>query len=322
MNEVISIIVPVYNVAPYLEKCLNSIKKQTYTNLEVLCVDDGSTDDSGKILDAFAKEDARFRVFHQKNQGTGSARNLALEHITGDYIGFVDPDDWIEPEMFEMLHDSIKKTGTDIVTCGYYMDKEDGSAVWMQNRKKVSEDTLQTKDFLKYIYCRDEYKGVGGYLWTRLFRVQVIEGAEAEEPIRFEETLIPGQDVYFIAKSCVRAKTMVYLSIPLYHYVQRTTSVMHQSEKRLEKMSSCKAYEMSIEFFEKERISKKTVDLLKRFYVYHASILLEVAYRRGDVEKIQILKRMIRKYLVTYIRTNLLHPTRIQGIFRSLIGKY
>lgn len=318
MGDKISIVVPVYNVAAYLEKCLISIKNQTYSNLEVLCVDDGSTDDSGKILDSFAKEDARFRVLHQENQGTGAARNVALEHLTGDYIGFVDPDDWIEPEMFELLHDAITKAGTDVVSCGYYMDREDGSVVRMQNKKKVSENVLQTEDFLKYIYCRDDYKGVGGYLWTRLFRTEVIEGADVEEPIRFDETLIPGQDVYFIAKSCVRAKRMIYLPMPLYHYVQRPTSVMHQPEKRLEKMSSCRAYQLSIDLFEKEGISKKIVDLLKRFYVYHASLLLESAYQVGDIEKIQILKEMIRKYLLSYIKTNLSHPSRIAGVLKML----
>lgn len=320
MSELISIIVPVYNVAPYLEKCLESLKNQTYANLEVLCVDDGSADGSGDILDRFAEEDDRFRVFHQENCGTGAARNKALRHARGAYIGFVDPDDWIEPQMFEQLYRTLKKTQTDVVTCGYYMDEGEES-ISVQNIKKVCEDVMPTKDFLKYIYQRDCYKGVAGYLWTRLFRAEVLQGGSGKEPIFFDETLIPGQDVYFIAESCVRAKTMVYLPTPLYHYVQRSTSVMHQPERRLKNMSSCKAYELSIDLFEKEAISAKVVDLLKRFYVYHASLLLKIAYQVNDEEKIQILKSMIRKYMMAYIRTNLAHPSRIIEVLKLLYRK-
>lgn len=321
MEDKISLIVPVYNVASYLERCLISIQNQTYTNLEVLCVDDGSTDGSSDILDEIAQKDKRIRVFHQQNKGTGAARNLALQHVSGEYIGFVDSDDWIEPNMFEMLHNAAVQTKADIVSCGYYIDEDNKGSRMVENKKKVNEDVLPMEDFLEYIYCRDDYKGVGGYLWTRLFRAQIIFGEQACSHIIFDETLIPGQDVYFMAESLICAKTMVYLPNPLYHYVQRPMSIMHQPEERLKGMSSCKAYQMAIDLFEREGISGRTVDLLKRFYVYHAAVLLDIAYQVGDVEKVRILKRMIRKYLSTYIKTNLHHPSRIAGLLRNLVQR-
>ena len=99
----ISVIVPVYNVEQYLPQCLDSIINQTYKNLEIICVDDGSPDNSGKILDEYAKKDKRIKVIHQENQGVSVARNTGLDNATGKYIGFVDPDDWIEADYYETL---------------------------------------------------------------------------------------------------------------------------------------------------------------------------------------------------------------------------
>ena len=99
-NKMLSIIVPVYNVEPYLRKCLDSIVNQTYRDLEILVIDDGSTDGSGKICDEY-KRDERVKVFHMKNRGLSCARNLGLDEAQGEWIGFVDSDDWIEPDMYE-----------------------------------------------------------------------------------------------------------------------------------------------------------------------------------------------------------------------------
>lgn len=103
-TPLISIIIPVYNVEHYLDKCLESVCGQTYTNLEIILVDDGSTDKSGEICDAYAAKDARIKVIHQENVGQSAARNVALEVAQGDFLGFVDSDDWIEPDMYRFLY--------------------------------------------------------------------------------------------------------------------------------------------------------------------------------------------------------------------------
>lgn len=113
----ISVIIPVYNVEPYLRKCLDSVICQTYRNLDIIVVDDGSTDDSGQICDEYQNMDDRIRVFHKKNEGLSSARNLGLQYVKGEYIGFVDSDDFIDEDMYEsMLHEM--KEDVDIVICG------------------------------------------------------------------------------------------------------------------------------------------------------------------------------------------------------------
>lgn len=117
-NELISIIVPVYKVEKYLEKCVNSILKQTYTNLEIILVDDGSPDKCGQLCDELAKTDDRIKVFHKENGGLSDARNYGVERANGEYIGFVDSDDYIHESMYEELYKAIKKTGTVIAECG------------------------------------------------------------------------------------------------------------------------------------------------------------------------------------------------------------
>ena len=111
----VSVIVPVYNCAPYVERCVRSIMAQTYTDLEIICVDDGSSDNSGKILDSLAEEDSRIRVIHQKNAGVSAARNRGLDIATGELITFVDGDDAIEPDMYEILLPYFDDPDVDIV---------------------------------------------------------------------------------------------------------------------------------------------------------------------------------------------------------------
>ena len=117
----ISIIVPIYNIEKYLPRCLESILAQTYKNIEVILVDDGSVDNSGMIADTYARNDQRIIVIHQVNKGVSAARNAGLDLATGDYIGFVDGDDYIEPDMYEILMRIIDEQQVDIAHCGYQM---------------------------------------------------------------------------------------------------------------------------------------------------------------------------------------------------------
>ena len=112
-------IVPVYNVAPYLQECLDSVLKQTYTKLEIILIDDGSTDASGKICDTYAQADKRVRVVHQKNAGLGPARNTGLNLCTGAYLAFVDSDDFLAPDMLELLYKNLLAQRADISICSF-----------------------------------------------------------------------------------------------------------------------------------------------------------------------------------------------------------
>ena len=119
-NELISVIIPVYNVEQYLEKCIDSIINETYKNLEIILVDDGSTDNSGKLCDLLAKKDSRIVVYHKENGGLSSARNFGIDKANGEFIGFIDSDDYIDNDMYETLHNLIKKDKSDVSMCGLY----------------------------------------------------------------------------------------------------------------------------------------------------------------------------------------------------------
>ena len=116
-NELISIVVPVYNVEKYIEKCVNSITNQVYNNLEIILVNDGSTDNSGKLCDSLSKLDDRIKVYHKENGGLSDARNYGVERANGKYIGFVDSDDFIDSDMYKTLYDVIKRENADVAEC-------------------------------------------------------------------------------------------------------------------------------------------------------------------------------------------------------------
>ena len=145
----ISVIVPVYNVMAYLTRCVDSIRKQTYRNLEILLVDDGSTDNSGALCEKFALEDKRIRVFHKENGGSSSARNLGIEKATGDFIGFVDSDDYIEPEMYERLLAMLLEENLLAVQCSRDEIDEQGNRMPDVCTPPEAQVLVESEDFLR-----------------------------------------------------------------------------------------------------------------------------------------------------------------------------
>ena len=126
--EKISIVVPIYNVEKYVKKCIESLIKQTYKNIEIILVDDGSTDSSAEIIDEYANKDSRIIAIHQKNKGVSSARNTGLKAARGEYIGFVDPDDYVDCQMYEVMVNKLQASLADLVVCGY-------SKIWESSKK-------------------------------------------------------------------------------------------------------------------------------------------------------------------------------------------
>jgi glycosyltransferase involved in cell wall biosynthesis len=208
----ISVIVPVYNVEAYLGKCLNSIIAQTYTDLEILLVDDGSTDRCGEICDQYAKLDHRIRVFHTENHGLSVARNVGLDHALGQYIGFVDSDDWIEPNMYETLFHLTEQTNADITTCRFYYEYQNKTLESLGPRKQLmfeGDDVLRTYIFDQSI-CQDS--------WNNLFKAELFQNVRYPEGRNFED--------YFIKPPLLqKAKRMVYTPSCLLHYRNRQNSL-------------------------------------------------------------------------------------------------
>lgn len=318
IKKKISVIIPIYNVEEYLPECLESVINQSYSQLEVICVDDGSTDNSRKICEYYARRDSRITVMHQKNSGVSAARNKGLEVCTGEYISMIDGDDFLEKEMYEVLVDLIEKDESiGISSCGYYMDYGHSSQP-VTNKKKVPEKMMNTRKFLNYIYIRDIYGGVASYLPTRLFKAEIFKKTSAGT-IRFSEDLSIGEDIYLAAQCFLKVKNSIHTSLPYYHYRKRSDSAMNNWEARLEILGPCIAYEKIINLYKTAGIRCKTVLYVKRFYVYHASLLLELALKKGDIERVKKLKTGIRKYLLAYVSTNIKSPSRVVGLIKLLM---
>lgn len=309
----VSIIVPVYNTDKYIERCIISIVNQTYQNIEIICVDDGSTDDSGMILDNLAKEDARIKVIHKKNEGVTAARNAALQIVTGDYIGFVDSDDYIEKEMYELLVNAMAENKVDIVTCKYYFDFN-GTINVALNKRKVPSEPLSIAEFLPYIYERDMFSGVASYLWTRLFRRNVIIDDDGNHKVQFQAEYGGTDDIVFVAEANMRSKKIIYLDKPLYYYFQRENSIVHDGGTQLATLHWVKSYEKILEIYDEHQISEEVMELIRRMYVYRCGKTLEMAVATGQKEKMVILKEKISKYLLSYFRSNIEHLDRIKWI--------
>lgn len=205
----ISVIVPVYNVEPYLKKCLDSIVNQTYRNLEILLVDDGSTDKSGEICDRFAEVDRRIRVFHTENRGLSCARNTGLDHAAGEWIGFVDSDDWIEPDMYETLLKRAEATGADIVECGSFWEYRDGT------KERIRRDAeMSGKEALTALL----HGKLGNAIWDKLYKSSCYHG------VRFPKDRVY-EDIATTYKLFFEARCVCTVSASKYHYLKRDDSL-------------------------------------------------------------------------------------------------
>ena len=208
----ISVIVPVYKVEAYLRKCLDSIVNQTYRNLQIILVDDGSPDDCGKICDEYAAEDNRVEVVHQENGGLSAARNAGLALVTGDYIGFVDSDDWIEPDMYEYLLENALKYQADIAVCGRverYVDKE-------VFRGFSEIEVLAREPALKYLLQNDLLQN---YAWDKLYKRELFQDICFPSGKTFE-------DVAVMHKLFIKAERVVCLPEAKYNYLLRFNSIL------------------------------------------------------------------------------------------------
>lgn len=211
-DALISVIIPVYNVENYLEKCINSVINQTYKNLEIVLVDDGSKDSSGDICDKYSNIDSRVSVIHKPNGGLSSARNAALDICKGDYILFVDSDDWIRLQMVEVMLAAIDKNNADIAICGFGSD----TAGKLRNNDIVSEHLcLSNKELMKeYVTTRNVRPIVCNKLYSK----------ELFDDIRFCLG-ITHEDIYMLHEVLGKCEKAVYVKQTLYYQFVRTGSI-------------------------------------------------------------------------------------------------
>lgn len=240
----ISIIVPCYNIEKYLPRCIESILSQTYRNLEVILVSDGSTDGTNEIIKKYAEKDLRVVPIFKENSGVSSTRNKGLSVATGDYIGFVDGDDYIEPEMYETLLKNAIENDADISHCGYQMIFPSRVDYYYNTHKKVIQENKN--GIIDLI--------VGDYIepgiWNKLYKSEILNGIRMPINIKINE------DVLFNFYAFVNSKKSVYEDIPFYHHILRKNSASTSEMNEYKLFDPVKVrkeiFEYSLENFDDE----------------------------------------------------------------------
>ena len=221
--SLISIIIPVFNVEKYLHRCVESVLSQTFADLEVILVDDGSTDQSGHICDEYSRHDKRVKVFHQVNAGPSSARNLGLSVASGDYIAFVDSDDYLDTSMYQKLYNVLTKTNADIAVCNFFHVSTTKERMIVDHG--FGSCSIENEDIVKHVISKC-YNGKGAWDFSpcdKLYNSDIIRKNKME----FDESRIKAEDRFFNLMAFYHARKIAYTNEVLYYYVRNENSITH-----------------------------------------------------------------------------------------------
>ena len=300
----VSVIVPVYNVERYLEECLDSLKNQTYTNLEIILIDDGSTDGSGSICDNYASQDNRFKVVHQINQGAACAKNRGLDVFTGDYFTFLDSDDYVECDWIESMYNVMNEHDCDIVECSFvkkYINREEK----VYSLEKEQQKIFDTSEYLKF-YIDHWHSSL---LWNKLFK------RELTKDIRFKNERRCIDDEFYTYKLCSNAKKVVLIDKVLYHYRQRKSSAVFSDKNEYQR--TIDALDVLVERF--KWIKEKHKYIAKYYYNHDVDIL---NYFINSFLFNEEAEEKLRKVVIYYLRNLFICGLNVQNCYLIFVYIY
>ena len=274
----ISIIVPVYNVGKYIRECLESILLQTYTDFQVIIVDDGSTDNTMEIVSECKDKFKELLILYQKNSGVSVARNTAFDYIRGEYTIYIDPDDFLELHMFENLHNKAEESNADIVICEYYVyygEKDDRNYIERYNKNQnIIYENFDVMDLML------KYK-LQGQLWNKLFKTELLKRIDFKfEPNRYI------QDAFPVFRAIYNSKRICFVEKPLYYYRQRKTSTVHKKNSKLAE-DYYHAMTSIINYIKDENI----VVNMKSLNIFKVNVLSHFIAHYTDADELNDLKR-------------------------------
>jgi glycosyltransferase involved in cell wall biosynthesis len=294
----ISIIVPIYNVELYLVKCIESILTQSFTDFELILVNDGSKDNCGRICDEYTKKDNRIKVIHKKNGGLSDARNAGIQISSGQYIGFVDSDDWIEPEMFEKLYKLCLEKNADVSTCSIY--------IWDNGEKRHrwgATNKIRVFDSRTAIQKMYNEKLSGFSAWNKLYKKSIFNNIKFPKGRVYEDAAI-----MYRVYDC--ANKIVFLDTPLYNYNYRNSSITRSgfSEKR---------FDMVLNYFEAySYMEKKYPEMCERLdSIYFSTLrnmlvdLINDKYFFENYKYVCKISKLIKTHNVKISKNRLISPT-------------
>ena len=291
----ISFIIPIYNVAPYLAKCLESVLTQTISDIEVICINDGSTDDSAIILQNYAQKDNRIKIINQKNQGISAARNAGLKVVQSDYVMFVDSDDYIVSDMAERLYKTMINENPDVVVC---------SAECVNDLPKdASADIIEWQSWLQPWF--DEYaKPTGVYdvpktikddfisvVWNKLYKTSIIQNYKIEFPLG-----LIAEDEYWLWAYMIHCKKYAFVNEKLYFYVQRSGSIMTTRNKNKKVLDILEVERLIYELVAKYANIEDYREVLTTWYIKTVKEILK--YRK--LQDLTVLLSKFADYMQNY----------------------
>ena len=218
-KKLVSIILPVYNVEKYIAKSIRSVLNQTYTNFELLVINDGTLDNSIGVVEQF--KDSRIQIFHKENGGLSDARNYGLERAKGEYVYFMDSDDWIEPNLLEVCISAIEKYKTDFIIFGYHLDRESIEGELLSTKEMIHNEVVFDRN-RKNLTFENNTLGLMGYAWNKLYKTTFLKKNE----LLFEKGISLVEDILFNAKVYELSTQIVFIKGALYHYIDRPVATL------------------------------------------------------------------------------------------------
>lgn len=294
-SSLVSIIVPVYNVEAYLPACIDSLLAQTYKNIEILLVDDGSPDRCPAICDEYAASDLRVRVIHKENGGAASARNVGLEEAHGSYISFVDSDDWVAPQFIAYLLQLLKGTHADVSVCSFFNVFQGG-----KTKNPIDYPTAETLSQIEFLE-RFLVDWTSGMATNKLFRAVILNGVRYEEGHKID-------DEFFTYRAIINCKKITIDSKPLYYYRMRRSSVMSLVSHYQERVLWDK-----VEYSERRYldVSKKYPVLQPKFLADFANSLIRLSCLSLEYPDLQkYIKRKMRQYYFVVMTADISIPQK------------
>lgn len=306
----ISVVVPIYKVEEYLEKCIISIENQTYKDLEIILVDDGSPDNCGKICDEYALKDTRIKVIHKVNGGLSDARNAGIDVASGEFISFIDSDDYIHPQMLEVLYNIMQESKADIAVCGFKQvnECEDTEFVYIEEPVKTEKavgqqvmNQLQHKNLITVV------------AWNKLYRARLFKNNRYKKGIVHEDEFL----IHHLLHEC---NLIVYTNEPMYFYVQRNNSITG-SIKWNQVKDGWSAYLDRLEFLKKHKYEEMLLwtklHMLHYIVVYYEKLMninqadrLLMEWREAfkDIYRDKTVKDTLEKQLLHEYKYFVIHP--------------
>ena len=311
-SDLISVIVPVYNVEKYLEKCINSIINQTYKKLEIILVDDGSTDNSGKMCDDFAKKDKRIKVIHKENGGLSDARNFGIDVAVGKYIAFVDSDDFLKEDFYEYLMNLKEKTNSDIIECSFIRAyEEDLNMFEFPLRKEEAIVTTGNTGALELLMSDDDEISTNSVVvWNKIYKKELFDGIRFPKGKTHEDQFT----TYKLLAKCKRFTTSNQFK---YGYFQRKNSIVNKTFN-IKRFDTFEAFDNFLKYFDENNYKDFKEKILRR-YLKTAINFAKLLKKSEAIEKSIMQKKLIDlfnkkyEYVIEFIKNNeLLHKDKEQ----------